>query len=372
VRDRDRDRDRERQRETERDRERQRRKDKEKQREWLLKFFPSHVHALVSQIGMVYHPESVGWLASGDAAGNTLLDSVALSSAPGFAGNLWQNGATIRIRNARSTAFFLRPRGLAVKMSAPLQFCARGIATYKGGSYLPATATLRLATLNCGFYALTSVSCGKSQMTSDGRCFTAHAWLSNITADLNITYMDVKFSSPLANASLAPCSNASLAMVADGRCVAWQRDPARLCYPAIVVNQTCFVYTNRKTSSAQQLVSVSDVTRPEFTYCPGSQIVQAPASSLLVAVNWTLPTATDDVAIAGGDDGVQRHRVRGCSLWLNLCTVSSMLQPTRLATGARATLASASRAAPGVRYCAAERCCRDAVRIRPWREQLAV
>jgi hypothetical protein len=249
-------------------------------------------------LGMEYRPETVGQLA-GSVVGSSLLDDDAVTSSLGFAGNVLQNGATIRIRNARSIAFSVRPQGFTLTAGAFLQFCAQGAVADRSGPYVPATTIMRLAAASGEFYPLASASGNSSQISMDGRCFTAHAFISNITAGLDVAYIDIELQSPLANRSLAACSNASLARLADGTCVSPQQDPKMLSYRPVFTNQSIdFVSSQAPQGSALQFVGVQDVTPPVFTFCPGNQTIVAPSSSLSVWVNWTLPTATDDVQLA--------------------------------------------------------------------------
>jgi hypothetical protein len=127
---------------------------------------------------MEYRPGTVGQL-DGFVAGSSLLDDDALTSSLGFAGNVRQNGVTIRIRNARSIAFSVRPQGFALTAGAFLQFCAQGTRADSSGPSVPATTTMRLATTSGEFYPLASTSGNSSQISMDGRCFTAHAIISN-------------------------------------------------------------------------------------------------------------------------------------------------------------------------------------------------
>jgi hypothetical protein len=249
-------------------------------------------------VGVEYRSGTVTQL-TGSVAGSSVLDDDALSSTLGFAGNLQQNGAMIRIRNARSIAFSVRPLGVSLTASAFLQFCAQGTAVYSNGPYVPATTTMRLATNSGGFFPLVSTSGNSSQISSDGRCFTAHAIINNLTESLDVAYIDVEFLSPLASQSLDACNNASLVRLVDGSCVSPQQDPGVLSYLPIFTNQSIdFVSAEVPQGSALQFVAVEDVTPPVFTFCPGNQTVIAPASSLAMRVNWTLPTATDDVRLA--------------------------------------------------------------------------
>jgi hypothetical protein len=248
-------------------------------------------------VGMEYRPGTVDQL-SGSVFGSSLLDDDALSLSLGFAGNVQQNGATIRIRNDRSIPFSVRPQGFSLTASAFLQFCTQGVMAYSNGPYVPAVTTMRLATTNGSIYSLVSTSGNSSQISSDGRCFTAHAIISNITAGLDVAYIDIEFLPSLANRSLAACSDVLLVRLANGSCVTPQQDPGLLAYMPIFINQSIYFASSQvPQGSALQFVGVQDIEPPVFTFCPGNQTIVAPASSLSVWVNWTLPTATDDVQL---------------------------------------------------------------------------
>jgi hypothetical protein len=249
-------------------------------------------------VGMEYRPGTVSQL-SGSVIGSSLLDDDALTSSLGFSGNVRQNGAAIRIRNTRSIAFSVRPQGFSLTASAFLQFCAQGVMAYSSGPYVPATTTMRLATTSGGFFPLESTSGNSSQISTDGRCFTAHAIINNITENLNIAFIDIEFMSPLASQWLDACSNASLVRLVNGSCVLPQQDPGLLSYMPIFTNQSLdFVSSQAPQGTTLQFVGVQDVQPPVFTFCPGNQTIAVPASSLMVQVNWTLPMATDDVQLA--------------------------------------------------------------------------
>jgi hypothetical protein len=261
----------------------------------LIDTFVSQIYII---LGMEYRPGTVGQLA-GSVVGSSLLDDDALTTSLGFAGNVRQNGVTIRIRNSRSIAFSVRPQGYDLTAGAFLQFCAQGARAESSGPYVPATTTMRLAATIGEFYPLASTSGNSSQISMDGRCFTIHAFISNITTSLDVAYIDIEFQSPLANRSLAACRNASQARLVDGTCVLPQQDPSMLSYRPVFTNQSIdFVSSQVPQDSALQFVGVQDITPPVFTFCPGNQTILAPASSLSVLVNWTLPTATDDVQLA--------------------------------------------------------------------------
>jgi hypothetical protein len=247
---------------------------------------------------MQYRPYTVDLLATSAGVGSSLLDDAALTSSLGFAGNVMQNGATIRVTSA-AFAFLVRPLGFVLTASAFLQFCEQGVMIYGGGLFVPATTTMRLAKPNSGgYHPLVSTSGSGSQISSDGRCFTAHAVISNITAAMDVAAVEIEFSSPLANRSLVACSDVSQAQLADGSCVSPQQDPGMLSYMPIFTNHSV-EFLSPVALLGTRFVTAQDVTPPLFTYCPGDQAIVAPESALTVLVNWTLPTATDDAGLAG-------------------------------------------------------------------------
>jgi hypothetical protein len=257
-------------------------------------FSPTQIDVIV---GGEHRSETVVQL-DGPVVGSSLLDDAALASSVGFTGNVRQNGATVRIRSTRSTTFSVRPQGHALTISAFLQFCARGATASNSGPPVPATTTMRLATIDGGFYSLASTPGASSQISSNARCFTAHAVISSITANLDVVFIDVEFSSPLANTSLVACNDASLVRLANDSCVSPQRDPNTLTYLPVSANQTVFVFSTEAQDHSLQFATLEDIVPPVFTLCPRNRTVVAPPSSLMVQVNWTLPEATDGVELA--------------------------------------------------------------------------